>query len=239
MVWNHFSSEPFFSNTFLFTYFFNLFIIQQRKEKSLGFILFSTLLPAFFSLGQIFLQLISNAFLTFVIRTAWPLLIWRFFAMFIFWRFSSATSVLATSRFLFPVPVRTGTAGARIGVRGWVWTGWIRRRTWTRVRWGWTARIRVWCAVVTHFFLQMNMILNSRFHKLNGHLHTGQLCRHFFFCQVTRVGGCYLGPKLYPWGGCLGTWSFIILKNSHQELSNEGSNFILSSQEVGHWVPQT
>ena len=27
---------------------------------------------------------------------------------------------------------------------------------------------------------------------------------------------------------------FIILKNSHQELSNEGSNFILTSLEVGH-----
>ena len=25
-------------------------------------------------------------------------------------------------------------------------------------------------------------------------------------------------------------------KNSHQDLSNEGSNFILSSLEVGHWV---
>ena len=27
---------------------------------------------------------------------------------------------------------------------------------------------------------------------------------------------------------------FIILKNSHQDLYNEGSNFILSSLEVGH-----
>ena len=27
---------------------------------------------------------------------------------------------------------------------------------------------------------------------------------------------------------------FIILKNTHQDLSNEGSNFFLSSPEVGH-----
>ena len=27
---------------------------------------------------------------------------------------------------------------------------------------------------------------------------------------------------------------FIILNNSHKDLSNEGSNFILSSLEVGH-----
>ena len=32
---------------------------------------------------------------------------------------------------------------------------------------------------------------------------------------------------------------FSILKNSGQDLSNEGSNFILSSLEVGHWVAQT
>ena len=32
---------------------------------------------------------------------------------------------------------------------------------------------------------------------------------------------------------------FIILKTSHQDLSNEGLNFILSLLEVGHWVAQT
>ena len=36
-----------------------------------------------------------------------------------------------------------------------------------------------------------------------------------------------------------GPWFFIIFKNWHQDLSNEGSNFILSSLEVGHWVAQT
>ena len=34
-------------------------------------------------------------------------------------------------------------------------------------------------------------------------------------------------PKLHPVGGFFGPGSFIILKNSHQDLSNEGSNFIL------------
>ena len=32
---------------------------------------------------------------------------------------------------------------------------------------------------------------------------------------------------------------FLILKNSGQDLSNDGSNFILSSLEVGHWAAQT
>ena len=32
---------------------------------------------------------------------------------------------------------------------------------------------------------------------------------------------------------------FYNLKNSGQDLSNEGSNFILGSPEVGHWVVQT
>ena len=44
--------------------------------------------------------------------------------------------------------------------------------------------------------------------------------------------------KLHPRGGFFGPWSFIILKNSHQDLSNEGSSFILSPIEVGHWVAQ-
>ena len=48
-----------------------------------------------------------------------------------------------------------------------------------------------------------------------------------------------LGPKLHPGGGFFGPWFFIILKNSHQDLYNEGSSFILSSLEVGHWVAQT
>ena len=38
--------------------------------------------------------------------------------------------------------------------------------------------------------------------------------------------------------GFFGPQSFIILKNSHQGLSNEGSNFILSQVEVAHWVAQ-
>ena len=41
-----------------------------------------------------------------------------------------------------------------------------------------------------------------------------------------------LGPKLHPRGGFFEPQSFIILKNSHQDLSNEGSSFILSSLEV-------
>ena len=33
---------------------------------------------------------------------------------------------------------------------------------------------------------------------IHGHLHTGQLCRHFFFCQVTRVGAVTWDPNYTP-----------------------------------------
>ena len=33
--------------------------------------------------------------------------------------------------------------------------------------------------------------------------------------------------------------NFLTLKSSHEDLSNEGSNFILSLLEAGHWVAQT
>ena len=59
-----------------------------------------------------------------------------------------------------------------------------------------------------------------------------------FLADLPTWGG-NLGPKLHPRGGFFGPWFFIILKNSHQDLSNEGSNFILSSLEVDHWVAQT
>ena len=48
-----------------------------------------------------------------------------------------------------------------------------------------------------------------------------------------------LGPKLHPGDGYFGPWPFLILKSSNQDLSNEGSNFILSPLEVGHWDAQT
>ena len=47
--------------------------------------------------------------------------------------------------------------------------------------------------------------------------------------------GGNLGPKVHPRGVFFGT-HFYTLKNSGQDLSNEGSNFILSSLEVGHWL---
>ena len=53
------------------------------------------------------------------------------------------------------------------------------------------------------------------------------------------TGGGKKAPKLQPGGGFFEPQSFKILKNSHQDLSNEGSNFILSSLEVGHWAAQT
>ena len=50
----------------------------------------------------------------------------------------------------------------------------------------------------------------------------------YFVGDLLTWGG-NLEPKLRPGGGFFGPQIFIILKNSHQDLSNEGSNFILSS----------
>ena len=65
------------------------------------------------------------------------------------------------------------------------------------------------------------------------HLHTGQLSCNFCW-QVTSLRPVTWDPDYTP-----GVDFFLILKNSHQDLSNEGSNFILSLIEVGHWVAQT
>ena len=61
----------------------------------------------------------------------------------------------------------------------------------------------------------------------------GQNTQLIFFEKMSPGDG-NKAPKLHPGGGFFGPCSFIILKNSHQDLSNEGSNFILSSLEVGH-----
>ena len=46
--------------------------------------------------------------------------------------------------------------------------------------------------------------------------------------------GLILGTQITPRGWIFWTMIFYNLKNSHQDLSNEGSNFFLSSLEVGH-----
>jgi hypothetical protein len=58
-----------------------------------------------------------------------------------------------------------------------------------------------------------------------------------FFLPDLPTWGLNLGQKLHPKakGGFLDHDLFLILKSSHQDLSNEGSNFILSPLEVGHW----
>ena len=58
----------------------------------------------------------------------------------------------------------------------------------------------------------------------------------FIFLTSDHTEAENLGPKLHP-GGFFGPWFFIILKNLHQDLSNEGSNFILSSLEVAQTWP--
>ena len=49
-----------------------------------------------------------------------------------------------------------------------------------------------------------------------------------FFLKKFPLGEGSKAPKLHPGGGFFGPWSFIIFKNSHQDLPNEGANFILS-----------
>ena len=72
---------------------------------------------------------------------------------------------------------------------------------------------------------------------IHGHLYSGQLCHHFVFRQVDIIGGNIWDPNYAP-GLDFWTTFFFNLKNSGQDLSNEGSNFILSSLEVAR-VAQT
>ena len=46
--------------------------------------------------------------------------------------------------------------------------------------------------------------------------------------------GLILGTQITPWDWIFWTTFFFNLKNSGQDLSNEGSNFILSLLEVSH-----
>ena len=67
----------------------------------------------------------------------------------------------------------------------------------------------------------------------HGHLYIGQLCRHFVFRQVDIMGRNTWDPN-YAQALDFLDHIFFNLKNSGQDLSNEGSNFILRSLEVGH-----
>ena len=48
------------------------------------------------------------------------------------------------------------------------------------------------------------------------------------------IGELELGTQITPPGWIFFDHNFFNLKNSGQDLSNKGSNFILSSLEVGH-----
>ena len=63
----------------------------------------------------------------------------------------------------------------------------------------------------------------------------GQNTQLIFF-EKWPLGEGKCPPKLHPRGGFFGPWSFITLKNSHQDLSNERSNFTKEFLEVGHWA---
>ena len=59
-------------------------------------------------------------------------------------------------------------------------------------------------------------------------LHTGQLSRHFFLASDHTEADLN-----YTLGVDFWNMIFYNLKDSHQDLSNEGSNFTLNSLEVG------
>ena len=42
------------------------------------------------------------------------------------------------------------------------------------------------------------------------------------FFEKMSTGGGKKGPQITPQGGFFGPWSYIIFKNSHQDLSHEG-----------------
>ena len=63
----------------------------------------------------------------------------------------------------------------------------------------------------------------------------GQNIQLIFFQKLPLREGKW-PPKLHPGGGFFGPWSFITLKNSHQDLSNERSNFTKEFLAVGHWA---
>ena len=56
----------------------------------------------------------------------------------------------------------------------------------------------------------------------------GQNTQLICFEKITTEGGKG-HPKLHPRGGFFGPYFYKIFKSSHQDLYNEGSNFILSS----------
>ena len=62
-------------------------------------------------------------------------------------------------------------------------------------------------------------------------------CCQFFLVICPHEAGTW-DPN-YTLGVDFLDHDFYNLKHSSQDLSNEGSNFILSSLEVGHWVAQT
>ena len=64
-------------------------------------------------------------------------------------------------------------------------------------------------------------------------LKDGQLDMSSFFVTCGQHEAGTWDPNYTPGVNFLNQF-FIILKNTHQNLSNEGSNFFLSSPEVGH-----
>ena len=82
-------------------------------------------------------------------------------------------------------------------------------------------------------FLRDTLIVSKKLGGVKRTTFYSLAAKSSFFSDKWPIWGLLLGTQITTQG-----WLFIIIKNSHQDLSNEGSNFILRSQEVGHWVAQ-
>ena len=95
----------------------------------------------------------------------------------------------------------------------------------------------IWC-IYHYSFLSVfwsKLLKNSTVSYSKDYYIDGQNIQLIFFQKLPLREGKW-PPKLHPGGGFFGPWSFITLKNSHQDLSNERSNFTKEFLEVGHWA---
>ena len=78
------------------------------------------------------------------------------------------------------------------------------------------------------FIVEMGILHSTHHHMMQlvkGLLYRWTEHSAVFFWKNDHWGREKGPPKLHPGGGFFGPWSFTILKNSHQDSSNEGSTF--------------
>ena len=122
----------------------------------------------------------------------------------------------------------------------WQWTGiQIHKVCWLSMR-GFLSVIH---SEVKHVWKKLNYLFNAYLflwstYQIDAFTH-GALTEQFDDLKSSHLGAKIGGARLHPMGWFFGPSSFIISKSSHQDLFNEGSNFILSQLETGFWVAET